>query len=205
MRRTRVICGVAAAGLVGAILSPGPVAAGGGCHAEPTGMISQARGEGAEPIAHIAECVFEPSVLYVEPRAAVTWVNKDAMPHTVTGVRLSWGNESFLSRGDELTATFPKSGVFPYYCVVHPGMVGVVVVGDPDPADVAVELSSMTSGGKDVVTEVPQGDTEAAKAVDARSDSIPGAALWTALALLVAAAVMLRWRFGRAEGPIHSS
>ena len=71
---------------------------------------------------------FMPTVLDVTVGRTVRFVNQSAMPHTVTGVGGSFGNTTMLNQGATLDATFDKVGVFPYYCVFHPGMSGSVVV-----------------------------------------------------------------------------
>jgi plastocyanin len=111
--------------VVGAVLAPG-VAAGGGCHAPMRDTVTTS----SETLVGIGKCSFEPNVVYIEPGQRVTWVNKDPVPHTVTGVNLTWGDESYLNEEDKVSFVFKEEGVFPYYCVVHPGMVGAVVVGD---------------------------------------------------------------------------
>ena len=121
-----------------ATLATPAVALGGGCHSPMNGEIEVTRTEGAAATAHAAECGFYPAVLYVDKGAEVTWTNKDRVPHTITGAQLSWGSEEAFNRGEEVSFAFQDDGVFPYYCVFHPGMVGAVVVGDPDPDQIAM-------------------------------------------------------------------
>lgn len=71
---------------------------------------------------------FMPTVLDVTVGRTVRFVNQSAMPHTVTGVGGSFGSTSMLNQGATLDATFDKVGVFPYYCILHPGMSGSVAV-----------------------------------------------------------------------------
>jgi len=75
-----------------------------------------------------------PPALEVAPGSTVTWLNADRVAHTVTSGSLEgggpdWAFDSglFLS-GAAFTHTFGEAGVFPYYCVVHPWMIGVVTV-----------------------------------------------------------------------------
>lgn len=105
-------------------------AAGGGCvwdSEERTEVGSSA----SEVIADIAGCRYEPTTLYIEPGATVTWVNKDVVPHSVTGSFMSINSDELLERGDRVSSTFDEEGVYAYYCVLHPGMAASVVVGNP--------------------------------------------------------------------------
>jgi plastocyanin len=98
-------------------------AGGGGCHSE---AFSDQQGVTVD----LRDACFTPTVIRVQPGQSVTWTNRDPMPHTVTGAALRWGNYDELSGGDKVTYRFQTSGVFPYFCVIHPSMVGAVVVGD---------------------------------------------------------------------------
>jgi hypothetical protein len=75
---------------------------------------------------------FGPTVLRTVPGGTVTFRNGDAVPHTVLGANGAWGSFDTLRRGQEVAYRFVRSGVYPYVCTFHPGMVGVVVVGDAD-------------------------------------------------------------------------
>ena len=126
LRRSLAILAVTAFALV---FAP-PVAAGGGCHWG-TSNYKEAGSSASEVTAHIAGCRYEPTTLYIEPGTTVTWLNKDPVPHSVTGPFLTLGGDKLLERGDSTSVTFDEEGVFPYYCVLHYGMAASVVVGDP--------------------------------------------------------------------------
>ncbi len=77
-----------------------------------------------------------PTVLHVEVGETVTWTNLDPAPHTVTGINGSWGSYDEFGQDESVSFTFDEPGVYGYYCVLHSGMVGVVVVGDaPTPGE----------------------------------------------------------------------
>lgn len=103
---------------------PRPAEAGGGCRGEPvtTGNTTSVQiGE--------APC-FTPTIIRAHPGDSVTWTNEGSLPHTVTGANASWGDYSELLNGQSVSHTFDAAGSYPYYCLLHPGMVGAVVVTD---------------------------------------------------------------------------
>lgn len=100
-------------------------AAGGGCHA-PAGTTE---GKGVE--VKVANCSFSPTIIHAPVGAKVTWFNGDYLPHAVNG--LGWdATEPYAptNPGTTVSHTFALAGIYPYMCYVHPGMSGIVVVGD---------------------------------------------------------------------------
>jgi len=70
---------------------------------------------------------FTPKTLTVPVGATVTWVNNEAVTHTVTsdaGIFES-GN---LTKGNSYKYTFTGVGSFPYHCTFHSGMTGTIIV-----------------------------------------------------------------------------
>lgn len=132
----RAVTLVALSGLMLAITPAGPARAsgGGGC-GEP---ITDEAGAEVE----IKRFCFSPTVLYTQPGAAVTFTNKDRVPHNVGGANLAWGSFEQLRWKKSVSYEFSDAGVYSYVCSMHPGMVGTVVVGDPGPdaADAGVEV-----------------------------------------------------------------
>jgi plastocyanin len=97
-------------------------AGGGGCHTTP---YSDAPADNVD----IKELCFHPNVVRIANGTTLTFRNVDGMDHTVTGVSDSFGSMEVLSSGKSVSYKFQKDGVFPYFCLYHPGMVGAVVVG----------------------------------------------------------------------------
>jgi plastocyanin len=68
---------------------------------------------------------FQPDPLKVSPGTKVTFVNHDAIGHTVTaGTRRDPGgrfDEKLAASTGQATITFDKPGRYPYFCSVHPG------------------------------------------------------------------------------------
>jgi plastocyanin len=82
---------------------------------------------------------YQPNPINVKVGQKVQWTNDDTVMHTVTqgtpGATAPGGFDSGLTGPNALTTkgktfeyTFDKAGEFPYYCQLHPSMVGTVVV-----------------------------------------------------------------------------
>ena len=73
---------------------------------------------------------FRPQTLTVSVGATVTWINRDVAPHTAT--HPSFGDEPFdtgsLGHLAVFSHTFKIAGSYDYYCVLHQGMTGTIVV-----------------------------------------------------------------------------
>jgi plastocyanin len=68
-----------------------------------------------------------PDSITVPVGTTVKWTNNDAIGHDVT----SQNNLFFsgnMAPGATFSQTFQSAGSFPYYCTIHPGMVGTVTV-----------------------------------------------------------------------------
>ena len=106
--------------------------------------------------------------------------------------------------GEKVSYTFSEEGVFPYVCILHPGMIGAIVVGDG--------IGPATKGSVTGGMIVPPGDdtaatdtgtdaaAPAAQATAARSDQNPwllGAAVL--IAVTFAGAVWLPRRKTQSE------
>lgn len=139
-------------GLVIGLISLGVTAAAGGGCAPDDSIHSRGAGTSVE----IKGCKFAPVVLFAPVGATVTWTNRENHPpHNIHG--LGWGMSAgaTINNGNETRATFDEPGIYPYQCSLHPGMNGVVVVGDgqvaaPAPDETALVASRTTpsdSGG----------------------------------------------------------
>ena len=70
---------------------------------------------------------FGPETLTVPTNSTVTWVNKDDVPHVIASNDGLFKSKA-LDTDDKYSFTFTKAGTYPYYCSVHPKMVGKIVV-----------------------------------------------------------------------------
>jgi plastocyanin len=83
---------------------------------------------------------FSPNPINVKVGDTVTWTNSDNMEHTVTsgtgssdrnnGKQFDSGlsGPTVLTAGKTFSHQFTKAGEFPYFCRIHPTLVGKVVV-----------------------------------------------------------------------------
>lgn len=106
--------------LAGLLAAAPPAAAGGGCHSPAT--------EGKGTTLALREMCFSPTVLRVAEGSEVTIVNHDQLDHPLARPGGEWGWEGRM--GDRTTVRLDGAGTYPFFCYAHPGMVGVVVVGD---------------------------------------------------------------------------
>lgn len=70
---------------------------------------------------------FAPQTITVPVGAAVHWLNRDDIPHTVVSEDKSFKSK-VLDTDDGFTHTFSHSGTYTYYCSLHPRMTARVVV-----------------------------------------------------------------------------
>lgn len=80
---------------------------------------------------------FAPNPIEAAVGDTVTWTNKDSTPHTVTSgtggtpdgtFDSSPGFNPLMPPQGTFSHTFAEAGEFPYYCGLHPNMVGTVMV-----------------------------------------------------------------------------
>jgi plastocyanin len=110
-----------------------------------------ASGGGTLPEVALSGSCFGPAVLRVESGTQVTWVNRDPMPHNVTSMVDGIATKA-LGQAESWSLTFGDPGVFPYYCSLHPGMIGVVVVGTAVDTDASAAGSIVTETSTPSVT-----------------------------------------------------
>ena len=78
--------------------------------------------------------LYEPDTIQVKVGDTVTWTNTDDVLHTVTsgsGTDENMGVEfdsGMMSTGKTFEHTFGAAGEFPYFCIIHPDMIGKVLV-----------------------------------------------------------------------------
>jgi plastocyanin len=70
---------------------------------------------------------YSPNPIEVEIGETITWVNDDSTVHTATSNDGIF-NSDVLFQGQSFSSTFDREGAYPYFCDIHPGMIGTVVV-----------------------------------------------------------------------------
>jgi plastocyanin len=85
----------------------------------------------------LTDTAFQPNPVQVSVGDTVTWTNDDTQPHTVTSGQNGQPDGRFdsspnfnplMAPGQTFSHTFTEAGEYPYYCALHPNMVGTVSV-----------------------------------------------------------------------------
>jgi plastocyanin len=179
--------------LAATVLAAAPASAGGGgCHRPAT--------EGSGDTLALTELCFSPTVLRVAPGSEVTIVNRDTISHPLSRPGGEWAWDGPI--GDRTTVRLERAGTYPFFCYVHPGMVGVVVVGDGRGTGSAVVEVAATGTGTGTGAGTAPGGAAATPAEPAAAAGGPGPfpTAWlvlVAVAALVGAAAGTRLAAGR--------
>jgi plastocyanin len=89
------------------------------------GLVRSAAAEPAKVM--IDNFAFTPAVLQVKAGTAVTFLNRDDIPHSVVAAAGAFHSPA-LDTDESFTYTFAKTGEFIYVCGLHPFMKGKIVV-----------------------------------------------------------------------------
>jgi plastocyanin len=156
-------------------------------------------------------CAFAPTVTHVAVGTEVIFFNGPDFSHLITGANQAWGSPDVeLQPGQKISYTFDTAGIYPYACVLHPGMSGAIVVGD-----VAGSVGAGTTSGGSTDASTGGGSSAAEAPVAASTEgSGPGGFIVVALGIVAglvagaaAAWVSLRRRAtapGRLPAPTDS-
>ena len=101
--------------------------------------VTMAIGSGIAGCEETAEGCFIPSTVTIAAGGHVEWENTDEMMHFATSgtdmVPDGVFDSSMMNPGATFSFTFNDAGTYPYYCMVHPWMVGTVIVEDEHGGD----------------------------------------------------------------------
>ena len=84
-------------------------------------------GAGAVATVGMDHNTFIPIEITVVPGTTVTWVNKEAMRHTVVDLNKGFRSKT-LAKDASFSFTFATAGDYDYLCSIHPNMKGKVIV-----------------------------------------------------------------------------
>jgi plastocyanin len=134
-------------GVVALMLVPVVADAGGGGHAG----LCAGFATGTE-VAMYDSC-FEGTAHFAPAGETITVVNHGELPHTFTAVDGSFDTGQ-LAAGEAAQVTVNESGILQVYCSLHgtatgQGMAGVLIVGEPDPTAIGVNLDAGATGAED--------------------------------------------------------
>jgi plastocyanin len=92
-------------------------------------LAQDASNAGAGPVATVSmdHNIFTPGEITVVPGTTVTWINNEAMPHTVVDVNKGFRSKT-LVKDAKFSFTFTTAGDYSYLCSIHPNMKGKVIV-----------------------------------------------------------------------------
>ena len=97
-----------------------------------TATVSTPQGTSVPGCEATNEC-YIPYEVTIDVGGVVTWTNDDSAAHTVTGGSAADGpsgvfDSSLFMAGTSFEHKFEEVGTYPYFCMVHPWMEGIVVV-----------------------------------------------------------------------------
>jgi plastocyanin len=107
---------------IAALAAIGVVALGAAAPPRPTDPVPQRH------VVEIQGMAFHPAVLEVQRGDTVVWINRDIVPHTATSTRKSGWNTGSLLQGQRGQYVARHRGEDPYFCQLHPVMLGKLVV-----------------------------------------------------------------------------
>ena len=105
------------------------------------------------PGCEITDTCMTPSVLSIDIGTTVNFVNEDVVMHTITSGTpydgLSGEFDSGLigiatSENNTFSKKFSNSGTFDYFCMIHPWIVGIIVVETGSGSEESIEISQTT-------------------------------------------------------------
>jgi plastocyanin len=119
MSMSKTVKGVLLAAALGAVCAP--VLA-------PVVLPARAQSAAAANSISIDNFTFNPPTLTVKAGTAITWTNKDDIPHGIGSANNAFSRSKALDTDDSFSFTFTTPGTYQYFCYIHPHMTGTIVV-----------------------------------------------------------------------------
>src|ERR1700720_2797517 len=91
------------------------------------GLAEDQQDAAASPVVSIDHNTFIPSEITVAPGTTVTWVNNEAMPHTVVDPDKGFRSKT-LVKDAKFSFIFTTAGEYSSLCSIQPNMKGKVIV-----------------------------------------------------------------------------
>ena len=112
--------------------SNGPGAPSGTSAGGDAGHAGVSLGAPTKSVAATDQLVFSPATQHAHVGDIVRWANVGTVPHSVTfETQPTLTDPSNLAPGDTWDVKFSEPGTFFYYCSIHAGMAGKIVVTQP--------------------------------------------------------------------------
>lgn len=128
-----------------------------------TASVSTPQGTSVPGCEATNEC-YIPYEVTVDVGGVVTWTNDDSAAHTVTGGSAADGPSGVFDSGLFMAGTtfehkFEATGEFPYFCMVHPWMEGIVNVG-------TAEVTTTSTPQPELISEKPAEESQVSVSLD---------------------------------------
>ncbi|HJN19461.1 MAG TPA: PEFG-CTERM sorting domain-containing protein [Candidatus Nitrosopelagicus sp.] len=138
--------------------------------------VTNAPGSSVPGCEETADGCFIPNTVTIDIGGIVTWENNDTAAHTSTGGSATDGpsgvfDSSLIMAGSSFSHTFEDAGTFDYFCMVHPWMVGTVIV-----EDMAAAAAAEADAAEAAAAEADAAEAAAAEAAAAEADAAEAAA-----------------------------
>jgi plastocyanin len=96
-------------------------------------LAAQPKAGAQQPEVEIEDFSFRPARITARPRQVVIWKNRDRARHNATSVRRAGGTRLFRTatkgfRGEATARAPARTGMYAYFCTIHPQMRGTLVV-----------------------------------------------------------------------------
>ena len=121
-------------------------------------IVTNAPGSSTPGCEETADGCFIPSTVTIDVGSTVTWENNDTAAHTSTSLAEDGGpsgvfDSSLIMAGSSFSHTFEEAGTFDYFCMVHPWMLGTIIVGGSSTSEPADTVPPQVLVPDDIVIE----------------------------------------------------
>ncbi|HKX80962.1 MAG TPA: plastocyanin/azurin family copper-binding protein [Nitrososphaera sp.] len=125
---------------------------------------------------------YSPNPVQANVGDTVIWTNRDTTLHTATSGTASGGptnvfggnltNPVLIAPSQTMSFTFSEAGEFPYYCTLHPNMIGTVIVGGDGPTPIESTASATLDGNTYEVSATSETSTATGLEIDPDEKSV---------------------------------